>query len=516
MSSRRDPSLLALVRGVLWPGFLGTRAPDWLKRELEGGLAGVVYFSQNLDAADPAQPARLSRELTGIRPPALIGVDEEGGNVTRLESTNGSSLPGHAQLGRVDDIDATRTVGQAIGRRVAAAGANVALAPVADVNTNAANPVIGVRSFGADTDLVGRHVAAMANGLRDAGVIACAKHFPGHGDTHTDSHHDLPRIDLSWERVLREHVPPFLAAVEAGIPAIMTAHIVVPELGELPATLNPRVLGELRDAGFSGSIVTDALDMAAIRSHVGAGVGGVRALLAGSDLLCVGNPSNLGPKGGATGDTDDYFEVRDAICDALDDGTLSLAVLERAARSVAELSDRAASMRADAADAPDAWSETDALVETDALRRIARQAITVRGDPTPLSRRVRILDIRDRATVAVASKEDYFTTAIDAEYAVTRVHIEPLDVAHTRLETDRALADAPPGDSILVLVNRIAADGPQRAALDAIAARRAEAIVVNAGLAADTVPGLTIIETLASSRLSAEILCELLRREVPV
>lgn len=145
------------------------------------------------------------------------------------------------------------------------------------MNTDPRNPVIGVRSFGSDEELVARHVQAAVDGLQSNGVAACVKHFPGHGDTHLDSHHSLPEISLGIDEFERVHLEPFRAAIAAGVDAIMTAHIVVPAWGEEPATLNPRVLGMLRDWGFDGVIISDALDMAAIRETVGIGQGAARA-----------------------------------------------------------------------------------------------------------------------------------------------------------------------------------------------------------------------------------------------
>ncbi|WP_244632404.1 MULTISPECIES: glycoside hydrolase family 3 N-terminal domain-containing protein [unclassified Microbacterium] len=256
-----------LANGVLWPGFLGAEAPQWLRDELRDGLAGVVYFGQNVGDGLPA----LSAEILAANPDALIGIDEEGGSVTRLESATGSTVPGAAQLGLLDDLAATERTGAELARRVRAVGANVVLGPVADVNTDPRNPVIGVRAFGDDEALVSRHVIATIDGIQDAGVAACVKHFPGHGDTHMDSHHALPEITLDLEEFERVHLEPFRAAVDAGVDAVMTAHIVVPAWGPQPATLNPRVLGMLRDWGFDGVIITDALDMAAIRETVGLG-----------------------------------------------------------------------------------------------------------------------------------------------------------------------------------------------------------------------------------------------------
>jgi hypothetical protein len=147
MNAAHDPALRALVGGVLWPGFLGRSLPAWLRRELaDGGLAGVVLFSHNL--GDDAERAALAAELHSIRSGLVVGIDEEGGNVTRVEATTGSTLPSAAQLGFVDDPDATAAVGRALAERSLAVGANVVLAPVADVNTDPRNPVIGVRAFG--------------------------------------------------------------------------------------------------------------------------------------------------------------------------------------------------------------------------------------------------------------------------------------------------------------------------------------------------------------------------------
>lgn len=163
-----------LANGVLWPGFFGTEAPQWLRDELREGLAGVVYFGQNVGEGLPA----LSAAILDANPDALIGIDEEGGSVTRLESATGSTVPGAAQLGLLDDLVASEKTGAELARRVRAVGANVVLGPVADVNTDPRNPVIGVRAFGDDEALVSRHVVATIDGIQDGAVAACVKHFP--------------------------------------------------------------------------------------------------------------------------------------------------------------------------------------------------------------------------------------------------------------------------------------------------------------------------------------------------
>ena len=538
---------------------MGQSVPDWLGRALDDGLAGVVYFAQNINQNDAGQPARLSAQLRGIRPDLLIGIDEEGGNVTRLESARGSSLPGHAQLGHLDDVAATRSVGRMIGSRAALAGANVVLAPVADVNTNPANPVIGVRAFGAETELVSRHVAAMVRGLQDMPVSACVKHFPGHGDTRTDSHLELPRLELSWAEIERHHLPPFVAAVEVGVRAVMTAHIVVPELGELPATLNPRILATLRDTGFTGTIVTDALDMAAIRESFGAGQGAVLAMLAGADLLCIGNPSNPGLERGRTADLNDYLEVRGALLDALDEGILTGDTLERAAESASRLayatgnasdtaiSHAAISHAAILSTAISGAARSDAQDAAESAR-IVRAACSRRGVVTLPQKRLTVLDLRGRATLAVGSAAagsaavgslavgspaagslaaglptDVFSAALARSFEVDRVSLEQLggseSLAETLAATEARAAGIPAESGVIVLVDRIAAPGAQHDAISRIAGLRPDALVVNAGLPvpnSDALDALALarIDCLAASRISAETVRRILRGEV--
>ncbi|ROR80176.1 beta-N-acetylhexosaminidase [Plantibacter flavus] len=500
-----DPDVARLVRGVLWPGFLGRTAPDWLLRELDGGLAGVVYFGQNL-SSEPSEVAALSAELRDHRPEILIGVDEEGGNVSRLEAQTGSTLPGHAQLGALDDVETTRAVGAALAERLRAAGANVDLGPVADVNTNPANPVIGVRSFGPTADLVSRHVAAMVDGLQAGGVAACVKHYPGHGDTASDSHLDLPRIDLDLAELEAEHLPPFDAAITAGVASVMTAHIVVPAFGDAPATLNPIPLRRLRESGFDGVIISDALDMAAIRSTAGSGPGAVLALEAGVDLLCIGNPSNLGPKQGATTDEDDYLEVFEAVCTAVADGELDRAIVERAAARVAWL---AQTVR------PSPVPERVEGRFSDAIRRVVR----VRGDVAIAASAITLVDLRDRPTFAVASAHDPFAEALAERFDVTRLAAgpslrtpDPHAEAPASDELTLLLETIPADDGVVLLADRLGDDTPQRLAVDRVALVRPDAVVVSVGLplAEDAVLPLPVIDTLAASRASADRVTELL------
>lgn len=473
--------LTRLANGVLWPGFFGTTAPTWLLEELRDGLAGVVYFGQNIGDGLSA----LSGEILAANPAALIGIDEEGGSVTRLETVNGSTLPGAAQLGRLDDVTATRSTGAELARRVRAIGGNVVLGPVADVNTDPRNPVIGVRSFGDDERLVSRHVVAEVSGIQDSGVAACVKHFPGHGDTHLDSHHALPEITLAVDEFERVHLEPFRAAIAAGVDTIMTAHIVVPAWGEQPATLNPRVLGALREMGFEGVIITDALDMAAIRETVGIGGGAALALAAGADLLCIGNPTNPGDDALSDQDRRDFLAARDGIVAALRDGSLSRDRVEQAAGRVAALAEKL--QASDAAD-PEVFDAADVV------RKV------IRGAPGAPASALSVVDARRRSTLAVDSAAAYVATALAGDD-----HRVRLDVASATIEEQDAVLDtavAATGTTV-ILIDRPDADAGQRSLVDRAALRDPAAVVVNVGLAVRSPLALPVIEVGAASRVGA-------------
>jgi beta-N-acetylhexosaminidase len=314
---------------VLQPGFPGTTAPDWLLRRLGEGLASVGLFGRNI--ASPEQLSSLTAQLRSERDDVLVAIDEEGGDVTRLEVRTGSSFPGNHALGAVDDVDLTRAVAHELGRRLAACGVNLNWAPSADVNSNPSNPVIGVRSFGADPELVARHTAAYVTGLQAAGVAACTKHFPGHGDTAVDSHHALPRIDAESSVLERRELLPFRAAIAAGTRAVMSAHILVPTLDpDHPATLSLRILTDLLrgQLGYDGLIVTDGMEMQAIAATYGIERGSVLAIAAGADAICVG---------GGLADDETVRRLRDALVGAVRAGELPEERLAEAAERVREL-----------------------------------------------------------------------------------------------------------------------------------------------------------------------------------
>ncbi|MFJ9593009.1 glycoside hydrolase family 3 protein [Streptomyces virginiae] len=354
---------------VLQPGFEGTTAPAWLLRRIGEGLTSVGLFGRNI--ASPGQLAALTAQLRAERDDVLVAIDEEGGDVTRLEVRGGSSFPGNLALGAVDDTRLTRDVAHELGRRLAECGVNLNWAPSADVNSNPDNPVIGVRSFGADTHLAARHTAAYVEGLQGAGVAACTKHFPGHGDTNVDSHHALPRIDVDLDTLAARELVPFKAAIEAGTKAVMSAHILVPALDPTrPATLSPQILTGLlrKELGYEGLIVTDGMEMHAIAGTYGIERGSVLAIAAGADAICVG---------GGLADEDTVLRLRDALVAAVREGTLPE---ERLADAAARVRALAAWTRGARPDVPPEGSRASGIGLT-----AARRALLVTGTAGPLT-----------------------------------------------------------------------------------------------------------------------------------
>ncbi|WP_287409948.1 glycoside hydrolase family 3 protein [Oceanithermus sp.] len=305
--------------------------------------AGVILFPSNL-AEDPVG---MVRELRRRYPDLLVLIDQEGGPFFSYRAPGVPRFPAAMALAAAGDPELTRAVGRAIGQEVAYLGANVDLAPVLDVNVNPKNPIIGLRSFGADPEGVIRHGLAFARGLEEAGVLWTAKHFPGHGDTQTDSHTGLPIVDKPLEAIERVELAPFRAAVRAGVPVIMTAHILYPALDpDAHATLSRKILtGLLRERmGYDGLIVTDDMGMRAISDRWGAGEAAVRAVLAGADLVLVG-------RGGGTAEA-----VYAALDEALTSGRIAP---ERAAASERRLQAARARLRPPAPE-PD-WKALAAL-----------------------------------------------------------------------------------------------------------------------------------------------------------
>ncbi|WP_435770910.1 glycoside hydrolase family 3 N-terminal domain-containing protein [Nocardioides sp. SYSU DS0651] len=374
--------LESLALRVLLASWRGPHLPPEWSRLLADGLGGVCLFGSNLTGTR-ADATALVGEVRAARPDALVATDEEGGDVTRLHVREGSPVPGAAALGAVDDVALTEGVGRAVGADLAGVGIDLALGPVADVNSNPDNPVIGTRSFGADPERVSRHVAAWVEGLQATGVAACVKHFPGHGDTAQDSHLTLPVLAAPAATLRERELPPFAAAVAAGAAAVMTSHLVVPAVDtDRPATFSPAVLGLLRDElGFAGAVVSDALDMAGASAGRGIPEAAVLALVAGADLLCVGPDKEASL----------VRAIQAAVVDAVSCGRLREERLREAA-------DRAAGVRRAASGrAPDAPPAPEVMTA------VARRAVVVEGDLGDLAgARVVTIDTEPNIAVGVA------------------------------------------------------------------------------------------------------------------
>lgn len=223
---------------------------------------------------------------------AIIAIDEEGGEVTRVDYRTGSRFAGNGFLGKADDEQLTRRDGELIAQMLAGIGINLNLAPVADVNIEPTNPVIGLRSFGSNQQLVADHTAAFVSGHELVGVGTTLKHFPGHGNTTTDSHESLPSVAGGLEELRRTQFQPFISGIAAGASAVMLGHL---DVGlQDPTSLSPEIVELLRnELEFSGLIVTDALDMGALGPREQLPQNAIRALEAGVDLVCLGPRTTL-------------------------------------------------------------------------------------------------------------------------------------------------------------------------------------------------------------------------------
>jgi beta-N-acetylhexosaminidase len=271
-------------------GFLGTSVtPDLATFLKEYKPGGVILFSRNLESVE--QIVQLTNDLQACSPksPLLISIDQEGGRVSRLPR-GFTIFPPCELIGRCHSGELAYAAAATIAKELKAVGINMNMAPVLDVNSNPDNPVIGDRAFGATPEIVSELGLVTAAGLQDNKVVACGKHFPGHGDTNADSHKELPIVEASRERLEALEFSPFRRATAAGIATLMTAHVLYKALDDrLPATLSPDVITHLlrEQMRYDGVVLTDDLEMHAIVDHYGPGDAAVRAFLAGCDMLLI-------------------------------------------------------------------------------------------------------------------------------------------------------------------------------------------------------------------------------------
>lgn len=333
----------------------GTATPAKVIEKYRPG--GVILFpwAGNVSSVEQVIDLVNGMQKASSGVPLLVGVDQENGEVSRLSPLI-TKLPDARTIGDTGDPKLARAAARVTGEELRALGINMDFAPVADVNVNPKNPVIGRRAYGTTPKKVATMVSAAVAGFHDAGVASTVKHFPGHGDTGVDSHTGLPIIDHSPEQWAKLDAPPFRAAISAGVDAVMSAHIVMPELDPSgdPATLSERILtGLLRERlGFDGVVMTDSLQMKGVREKYGDGEVAVRAILAGADMLLM---------------PPDFTEAYDAVLAAVRSGRISPDRLDASVTRILRLKKARGLFTA----APAGAAKADDIVKSAAHRKVA-------------------------------------------------------------------------------------------------------------------------------------------------
>ena len=376
------------VGQLIMVGFEGTQANEAIETHIrERFVGGVVLFSRNIQS--PQQTAELANELqrlaeaTARQIPLFIGIDQEGGWVIRLKE-GATVLPGNMALGATNSTELAERAGEITAVELAAVGVNLNFAPVMDVNNNPDNPVIGRRSFGESPELVSRLGISYIRGLQRNGVLATAKHFPGHGDTTVDSHFELPTVSHDLERIHALELQPFRAAIDADVAAIMTAHIIYPAFdADRPATLSPTILTDLlrKELGFDGLLITDDMEMKAIDDRYRSGEAAVMAVEAGADIVMVlWTPTK-------------QIEVFDSLLSAVKSGRISQVRLDQSVKRI--LKSKGAAFDRRFVDVEAVETAVGGEAHKQLAQTIASRAITVVGN------RNNILPLRLKPEISV-------------------------------------------------------------------------------------------------------------------
>ncbi|MFD8352637.1 glycoside hydrolase family 3 protein [Streptomyces coelicoflavus] len=498
-SSKHSSELRRLALSVLQPGFVGTEAPDWILRDIGDGLASVVLFSRNIVSTE--QVARLTGQLRAENPDLIVAIDEEAGDVTRIESATGSSRPGNFALGTVDDAELTEAVAADLGRQLRTAGVSLDYAPSADVNSNPDNPIIGVRSFGSDPGVVSRHTAAWIRGLQSSGVAACAKHFPGHGDVAVDSHHDLPSYPAGRDEIAAQALPPFRAAVAAGVRAVMSGHLLVPAYDpDLPATLSRTILqGLLREElGFDGLVVSDAIEMGAVTRRHGIDGATVKAVAAGVDAVCVG---------GESAEEATVALLAKALTAAVTGGELPEERLAEAADRVREFARWSAGLRA-AGSAGDSAGDGIGHV---AARRAVRLTGAARA-ALPLTAAPHVVELAPVTNMAVGKETPWGVAEPLRERlpGTTTVRVRGQELEEGTVALESCALEPAVGRPLVIVARDAARHAWMSRAVTGLTAARPDAIVVEMGLPGTTSAAAAQVFTHGASAASGVAAAEVL------
>ncbi|HET7558564.1 MAG TPA: glycoside hydrolase family 3 N-terminal domain-containing protein [Limnochordia bacterium] len=499
-------SLEEKVGQLLMSGFDGTTFTDQANTLItQLNIGGVILFDGR-NMTSPEQTARLTRSLQRFASAAGAGVglfiatDEEGGSVSRLPG--GAQFPGQMALGATGSAELAEAKGKSIGSELSGVGINVDFAPVVDVNSDPRNPVIGIRSFGSDPDLVGRLGAAEISGLQSEDVVAVAKHFPGHGDTDVDSHVALPLANHDLGQLTAIDLPPFQKAIAGGVGGVMVAHILVPALGagSTPASLSAPVIdGVLRQRlGYDGVVFTDALEMGAIVKHYGLAEAAVRAIAAGADVVLVAWPGNFHA----------IVDAQQALLAAVKSGRISKERLDAAVRRVLKLKQRFHILRPSSPDPLDADAAVRNSVDVALAATIAHGAITLIRDrdqllPIKSTGRIVVLDMHQATHSqaeggAAAGDLGALLQARRPQQGVVEFALGPKPDTTAR---GRALAALHAGDTVVAITDRAWNQADQRALIAAVAQRGLPQIVVMAAEPYDVtqLPGVsTVLATYSS------------------
>ncbi|WP_150275989.1 beta-N-acetylhexosaminidase [Paenibacillus tepidiphilus] len=473
----RSAEIRRKVGQMFMCGFMDTAPNDnILKLITDYHIGGIIYFRRNIGTAEEVYACSAALQRAADEP-LLIAIDQEGGMVARIED-GVTLMPGNMALGATRNAEGVRRAAAISGAELRQLGINMNFAPCVDVNNNPANPVIGVRSYGESPELVSELGLAAAQGYQEAGVAATIKHFPGHGDTDTDSHLALPGISHGRERLQAVELLPFREIIGSGVDAVMTAHVVFRayEEQDIPATLSHNIItGLLRDElAFEGVIVTDCLEMNAISQTIGVGAGAVQAVQAGADLILVSHTFAW------------QTEAIEAVVQAVLEGKIQENRIDESVQRLARLKAKRAITTAEPRPFADIAPELASHASRQVARELSEQSITLVCDEgqLPLDRNQSIYciwpEVRTNHEVIEALHEEWTLGKALGEY-YGHITETIIDVDPSEQEISRVLQESAAFEQIVaVTYNADFSAGQQRILQELVSRKPARLIVVAA------------------------------------